>query len=128
MDALRAAGQTRLADLVAAMTLTPGVGRRLRGARPAPRRSSSLVYVLSSLFVWAQDYLMAGVTQRTISALREDVDIKLGRLPLRYFDTHARGDVLSRVTNDIDNISTTLQQTLTQLDHLGAAPSSACWR
>jgi ATP-binding cassette subfamily B protein len=46
--------------------------------------------------------------------LREDVDHKLGRLPLKYFDTHPRGDLLSRVTNDIDNISTTMQQTMTQ--------------
>ncbi|MGB3013187.1 MAG: ABC transporter ATP-binding protein, partial [Candidatus Nanopelagicales bacterium] len=46
--------------------------------------------------------------------LREDVDVKLGRLPLKYFDTHPRGDLLSRVTNDIDNISTTMQQTMTQ--------------
>jgi ATP-binding cassette subfamily B protein len=58
---------------------------------------------------------MAGVTQRTVYRLRQDVDRKLGRLPLRYFDSHARGDVLSRVTNDIDNIGQTLQQSLTQL-------------
>jgi ATP-binding cassette subfamily B protein len=58
---------------------------------------------------------MAGVTQRTILRLREDVDTKLGRLPLKYFDSHPRGDVLSRVTNDIDNIGQTLQQSLTQL-------------
>ena len=57
---------------------------------------------------------MAGVTQRTMYRLREDVDVKLGRLPLKYFDTHPRGDLLSRVTNDIDNIATTMQQTMTQ--------------
>jgi ATP-binding cassette subfamily B protein len=72
------------------------------------------VYLLSSLFGWAQNYIMAGVTQRVLYALREEVDRKLGRLPLRYFDAHARGDLLSRVTNDIDNINTTLQQSLTQ--------------
>ena len=58
---------------------------------------------------------MAGVTQRTVYRLREEVDRKLGRLPLRYFDDHPRGDLLSRVTNDIDNIGQTLQQSLTQL-------------
>jgi ATP-binding cassette subfamily B protein len=58
---------------------------------------------------------MAGVTQRTVYRLRTEVDQKLGRLPLSYFDRHARGDVLSRVTNDIDNIGQTLQQSLTQL-------------
>ncbi len=58
---------------------------------------------------------MAGVTQRTVYRLRRDVDEKLARLPLSYFDGHARGDLLSRVTNDIDNIGQTLQQSLTQL-------------
>ncbi len=58
---------------------------------------------------------MAGVAQRTVYRLRQDVDRKLARLPLRYFDDHPRGDVLSRVTNDIDNISQSLQQSLTQL-------------
>ncbi len=58
---------------------------------------------------------MAGVAQRTVYRLRRDVDQKLGRLPLKYFDTHARGDTLSRVTNDIDNIANTLQQSLTQI-------------
>ncbi len=58
---------------------------------------------------------MAGVTQRTVYRLRYDVDHKLGRLPLRYFDGHPRGDLLSRVTNDIDNIGQSLQQSLTQL-------------
>ena len=58
---------------------------------------------------------MAGVTQRTVYRLRRRVDEKLGRLPLRYFDRQSRGDILSRVTNDIDNIAQTLQQSLTQL-------------
>jgi ATP-binding cassette subfamily B protein len=58
---------------------------------------------------------MAGVTQRTVYRLRRRVDEKLGRLPLAYFDRGQRGDILSRVTNDIDNISQTLQQSLTQL-------------
>jgi ATP-binding cassette subfamily B protein len=74
-----------------------------------------VVYVAGSLFSWAQAYLMAGVTQRTVYRLRQRVDEKLGRLPLSYFDHESRGDILSRVTNDIDNISQTLQQTLTQL-------------
>jgi ATP-binding cassette subfamily B multidrug efflux pump len=73
------------------------------------------VYVLSSLFGWIQGYIMAGVTQRSVLRLRESVDRKLGRLPLRYFDANPRGDVLSRVTNDIDNIGQSLQQSLTQL-------------
>jgi ATP-binding cassette, subfamily B, multidrug efflux pump len=111
--ALRARGDDTQADMLSAMNVVPGVGVDFG----VLGRSLMLVvaaYVVGSLFMWAQGYLMAGVTQRTVYALRDEVDRKLGRLPLRYFDSHARGDLLSRVTNDIDNINTTLQQTLTQ--------------
>src|SRR5438270_6350407 len=57
---------------------------------------------------------MAGVAQRTVYGLRRDAEAKLARLPLKYFDSHPHGDVLSRVTNDIDNITTTLQQGMSQ--------------
>jgi ATP-binding cassette subfamily B protein len=112
--ALNASGQTDRAGMVAAMTLTPGEGVDF-AALARILAIVTIVYVLSSVLSWGQNYLMAGVTQRTIYRLREEVDFKLGRLPLRYFDGSSRGDVLSRVTNDIDNISMTLQQTLTQL-------------
>lgn len=112
--ALRASGQDRQADMLASMTLTPGVG--VDFSLLARWLALAVVaYSLGSILSWAQNYLMAGVTQRTMYRLREDVDAKLGRLPLSYFDSTPRGDLLSRVTNDIDNISTTLQQTLTQL-------------
>ena len=111
---LRAAGQGQLADMLSGMTLTPGVGIDF-GALAQVLLVLVGVYVLSALFAWAQAYIMAGVTQRTVYRMRRDVDEKLGRLPLKYFDSHARGDVLSRVTNDIDNIGQTLQQSLTQL-------------
>ena len=74
-----------------------------------------LVYVFSSVFSWLQAYLLNGVTQRTVYRLREEVQGKLNRLPLTYFDKVQRGEVLSRVTNDVDNISQSLQQTLSQL-------------
>ncbi|UYN83717.1 MAG: ABC transporter ATP-binding protein [Microcella sp.] len=74
-----------------------------------------LVYVFSSVFSWLQAYLLNGVTQRTVYRLREEVGGKLNRLPLSYFDRVQRGEVLSRVTNDVDNISQSLQQTLSQL-------------
>jgi ATP-binding cassette subfamily B protein len=74
-----------------------------------------LVYVFSSVFAWLQVYLLTGVTQRTVYRLREEVQAKLDRLPLTYFDRVQRGEVLSRVTNDVDNIAQTLQQTLSQL-------------
>ena len=115
VDALRASGQTQQADLLASLTLTPGQD----GVDFTALRNTLLfvaaVYLLSSLFAWGQSYIMAGVTQRTVYRMRRDVDAKLSRLPLKYFDSHPRGDTLSRVTNDIDNIANSLQQTLTQL-------------
>ena len=111
---LRARGRTQLAQLLSGMQLTPGQGVDF-GDIGRTLEALAGIYVVSALFGWMQQYVMAGVAQRTMYRLREDVDLKLSRLPLRYFDGHARGDVLSRVTNDIDNISTTLQQSLTQL-------------
>ena len=114
VESLQQQGQADQAQMVEAMNLTPGLGVDFT-ALAQLLSLIVVIYVLSSILSWAQNYLMAGVTQRTMYRLREDVDHKLGRLPLKYFDTSSRGDVLSRVTNDIDNISTTLQQTLTQL-------------
>ena len=73
------------------------------------------VYALSFLLAYAQTFLLAGVVQRTMFALRADIEAKIHRLPLRYIDAKSRGDLLSRVTNDIDNISQSLQQSLSQL-------------
>jgi ATP-binding cassette subfamily B protein len=112
--ALRAKGQNQFADMVQAMNLTPGVGVDFAGLAQILVLLVGL-YLVSSVFSWMQAYVMAGVTQRTVYRLRQDVDRKLGRLPLKYFDSHSRGDLLSRVTNDIDNIGQTLQQSLTQL-------------
>ncbi len=111
---LRARGSDRLADMVSAMTLTPGEGVDLGALQGILLRLIG-VYLLSAVFGWLQQYLMAGVAQRTIYRLRQQADEKLARLPLSYFDKHARGDVLSRITNDVDNISQSLQQSLTQL-------------
>ena len=74
-----------------------------------------VIYVASSLLSLAQGWILNGVTQRTVLRLRQEVEEKIHRLPLSYFDKHQRGELLSRVTNDIDNVSTTLQQTLSQL-------------
>lgn len=73
------------------------------------------LYVISALFSYLQQYVMAGVSQKIVYDMREQVNEKLSRLPLKYFDAKMHGDILSRVTNDIDNISNTLQQSLTQL-------------
>ena len=111
---LQAKGQSTLAEMLSAMHLNPGhgvdfaaVGRTLLVL--------VAIYVVSALFSWGQQYIMAGAAQRTMFRLRRSVDLKLARLPLKYFDDHPRGDVLSRMTNDIDNISSTLQQSLTQI-------------
>ena len=111
---LRASGQTNLADMLASMNIHPGQGVDFN-ALGSVLGLVALIYAASSAFSWAQSYIMAGVTQRTVYRLRRRVDEKLGRLPLSYFDGQSRGDILSRVTNDIDNISQTLQQSLTQL-------------
>ena len=111
---LRAKGQGNFADMLAGMNVTPGVGVDF-GALTTILAAVAGIYLLSAVFGWAQSYIMAGVTQRTVYKLRGRVDQKLGRLPLAYFDRESRGDILSRVTNDIDNISQTLQQSLTQL-------------
>jgi ATP-binding cassette subfamily B protein len=76
---------------------------------------AALVYLMGAAFSYFQGFTMAGLTQRVMSGMRRDVDAKLSRLPLRYFDSHSHGDVLSRVTNDIDNLTTTIQQGLSQL-------------
>lgn len=72
------------------------------------------LYVLSSLFNYVQQYIMSSVAQETVYDLREDVNHKLEKLPLKYFDGRSNGETLSRMTNDIDTIGSTLQQSLTQ--------------
>jgi ATP-binding cassette subfamily B multidrug efflux pump len=112
---LRAQGEDNLADMLASMpNVVAGQGIDF-DALARTLGIVAVIYLLSSLFSWGQAYIMAGVTQRTVYRLRRRVDEKLGRLPLAYFDRESRGDILSRVTNDIDNISQTLQQSLTQL-------------
>ncbi|MED1238042.1 ABC transporter ATP-binding protein [Bacillus paralicheniformis] len=73
------------------------------------------LYLLSAFFTFLQQYLMAGVAQKTIYEMRQEVNEKLTRLPLKYYDKHSHGDTLSRAVNDIDNINTSLQQALTQM-------------
>jgi len=111
---LRAHGHGQIADLVTGANVVPGHGIdfTMLGQILA---LAALVYIFASLFSWLLAYIMAGVAQRTVFGLRRDVEDKLARLPLKYFDSHAHGDLLSRVTNDIDNITTTLQQGLSQL-------------
>ncbi|GLV59677.1 hypothetical protein KDH_65030 [Dictyobacter sp. S3.2.2.5] len=75
----------------------------------------AILYIISSVFNYIQQYIMASVAQRTVYDLRKQVEEKLSRLPLRFFDSRTHGEILSRAVNDMDNISSTLQQSLTQL-------------
>jgi ATP-binding cassette subfamily B multidrug efflux pump len=74
-----------------------------------------LIYVCAGLLSYTQSFILAGVVQRSMSQLRRDVEDKLNRLPLAYIDSQPRGDLLSRVTNDIDNVAQSLQQTLSMM-------------
>ncbi|MEZ5382424.1 MAG: ABC transporter ATP-binding protein [Microthrixaceae bacterium] len=76
---------------------------------------AAALYLVASGLAYAQNYLLAGVVQRTMARIRTDVEEKINRLPLAYVDRQPRGDLLSRVTNDIDNVAQSLQQTLGQM-------------
>ncbi|HEY8456410.1 MAG TPA: ABC transporter ATP-binding protein, partial [Actinopolymorphaceae bacterium] len=114
VEQLRATGHDTLADMIGSMDVIPGVGVDFA------RLASVLLLVLglfavASLLAWLQGYILTGVVQRAMQQLRSEVEDKLHRLPLPYFDQQPRGEILSRVTNDIDNITQCLQQTLSQL-------------
>jgi len=111
---LRAQGDNNLADMLTKSSVVPGQGINFHAVYQI-LILAIVLYVISSFFMWLQGYLMAGVTQRTVFRLRRLAEEKLGRLPLSYFDTQSRGDLLSRVTNDIDNIANSLQQGLSQI-------------
>ena len=111
---LRARGELRLADMLQISPVIPGQGVNF-GAIARLLLLAVALFALGSIFMWLQGYLMAGITQRTVYRLRRKAEEKLGRLPLSYFDGQSRGDLLSRVTNDIDNIANSLQQGLSQI-------------
>jgi ATP-binding cassette subfamily B multidrug efflux pump len=109
-----ASGDQQQADLIRNLTLTPGEGIDFAGLQLV-LGIVLLLYVFSSLFAYLQGYVLNGITQRTMYRLREMVEAKIHRLPLSYFDRMPRGELLSRVTNDIDNVSQSLQQTMSQM-------------
>ncbi len=111
---LKAHGHSQIAQLLQGTSAVPGRGIDLNQLGML-LGLTALLYLAGAAFSWGQGYIMAGVAQRTIFGMRRDVEAKLTRLPLRYFDSHPHGDVLSRVTNDIDNLTTTIQQGLGQL-------------
>ncbi|NYD43355.1 ATP-binding cassette subfamily B protein [Nocardioides panaciterrulae] len=115
VEALRAQGQDKRADLLAGMPhVVPGQGVDFDAVR------NVLLFVLAiyagaALLGWLQGFVLNTVVQNTVYRMRQDVEAKINRLPLGYFDRSPRGELLSRVTNDIDNVSQTLQQTMSQL-------------
>ncbi|MGW4329257.1 ABC transporter ATP-binding protein [Nocardia sp. NPDC004573] len=114
IEALRAKGDNTFADMLSAMDVVPGVGVDF-GAVGRVLTLVLLLYIGAAVFGWLQGYLLNIVINRTVKRLRSEVEDKIHRLPLRYFDSAPRGDVLSRVTNDVDNVSQSLQQTMSQL-------------
>ncbi|MDD9206773.1 ABC transporter ATP-binding protein [Georgenia sp. 10Sc9-8] len=111
---LRAAGEQQLADMISGMDLVPGAGIDTTALAQTLLVVVAL-YTCGALLMAVQGLLLAGVVQRTGYRLRADVQAKLDRTPLSYVDQRSRGDLLSRVTNDIDNLTQSLQQTLSQL-------------
>ncbi|WP_296144037.1 MULTISPECIES: ABC transporter ATP-binding protein [unclassified Pseudonocardia] len=112
--AARAQGNGTVANVIEAQHVVPGAGIDFH-ALGLVLLAVVLIYLASSVFGYVQGYLLNGIVQRTVFVLRREVEDKLNRLPLSYFDRQQRGEVLSRVTNDIDNISQSLQQTMSQL-------------
>ena len=114
IEQTRASGNDRLADLLQGIDLIPGVGIDF-GALGNVLLLVLGLYAGAFLLSWMQGYILNGIVQQTIFDLRSETEDKLNRLPLSYFDGAPRGELLSRVTNDIDNISASLQQALSQL-------------
>ncbi|MDR7252166.1 ATP-binding cassette subfamily B protein [Nocardioides sp. BE266] len=112
IEGLRAQGETNQADMLASMKLTDGVDF---SSVADVLMLVLAVYVAGSLLAWLGGYLLNDVVQGTVLRMRSEVEDKVHRLPLGYFDKQPRGELLSRVTNDIDNVSQTLQQTMSQL-------------
>ena len=114
IEGLRAQGETQFADMLQGADIVPGQGIDFE-------RLGWLIlvvlalYLVASFLMWLQGYLLNGLVMRVVYKLRKDIEEKINRLPLSYFDGRQRGDVLSRVTNDVDNIQQALQQAFSQL-------------
>jgi len=112
--AARARGDNTFADLLSGMNLVPGHGVDFDAVARTLALAMAL-YLIVALLIWVQARLLNITVQRTIAALRSDVEDKVHRLPLSYLDRQQRGELLSRVTNDVDNLQSSLSMTLSQL-------------
>ena len=114
IEGLRAQGNDQVADMVTGMDIVPGQGIDFDAVGQVLLIVLAL-YVAASMIAWLAGYLLNDVVQGTVRRMRDEVEEKVNALPLSYFDRQPRGELLSRVTNDIDNVSQTLQQTMSQL-------------
>ena len=114
VEAARTRGDGTFADLLSGMNVVPGQGVDF-GAVARTLMLALALYLVAALMVWLQARLLNVVVQRTMVSLRADVEDKVHRLPLRYFDSRQRGEVLSRATNDVDNLQQSLSMSITQL-------------
>lgn len=114
VEAARAADNGTYADMLSGMNVVPGAGVDFAAVARTLALAMGL-YLVGAVMIWAQARLLNVILQRTLRALRRDVEDKIHRLPLRYFDTSRRGELLSRVTNDVDNTATSVSMTVSQL-------------
>ncbi|MGA4670666.1 ABC transporter ATP-binding protein [Propionibacteriaceae bacterium Y1923] len=114
IEQLRLEGRGDFADLLSTMPVVPGQGIDSSALGQVLLLALGL-YVLSALLMFLQGWVLNGIVQRTVYGLRKDLSKKLDRLPLSYYDKQPHGELLSRMTNDIDNVSQTLQQTMQQM-------------
>jgi ATP-binding cassette subfamily B protein len=114
IEMARARGDEQIADLLTGVDMVPGQGIDF-GQLGAVLLLVLGLYAASSLLSFVQGYMLTSVVMNTVRRMRDDVEDKLNRMPLSYFDRQPRGELLSRVTNDLDNVSQTVQQTMSQL-------------
>jgi len=114
VEQLRADGSDQLAQLIGSVDLRPGEGIDF-AALSWVLLGALVLYAVSSVFMWWQGVLATTAVQRMVAGLRADVEEQIHRLPLSYLDGQERGEILSKTTNDIDNIAQSLQQTLSQM-------------
>lgn len=114
VEAARTRGDGQFAQMLSGMNVTPGQGVDFHAIGMTLALALSL-YLMAGMLAWVQARLLNVTVQRTVVALRTDVENKIHRLPLSYFDSRQRGEILSRVTNDVDNIQTSLQMSINQL-------------
>lgn len=111
---LRAEGNTQFADMLEGTTVVPGEGIDFSALGNLILVVLAL-YTVASVLMWAQGYILNQLVMRVVFRLRQDIEAKINRLPLGYFDSRQRGDLMSRVTNDVDNVQSALQQAFSQL-------------